>query len=220
MIRMVRAEVDATTENPDGTYGSTTGSYSYQTIHGLLAWASDLELLGVFLPAPLRVGCALSFVQRDVADQSSLGAGVNAGGSMRVAKSCELYAAGRNAGTLRGASLPSSSSLGAVMRFAGMCLDGDRLSVAAEASFSGESGAGGAVAAEYALGWAEVETALRAGYSLSGGGTPAGSLPTAGLAVRISSISLEVGVASLGKLGVAQVISLSYQDWRPPEERR
>ena len=106
-----------------------------------------------------------------------------------------------------------SASLGLSGGRAALLGGADRLRGAVEAFWSREAGVGGAVGVEYAMRWAALEAAVRAGYRY---GTEefASLLPTAGLAIRIKHLSLEVGVAPMGHLGVAQILSVSYQERR------
>ncbi len=207
-VRLFRVDVPKTNEQ-----GGDTGMFSYQTLQVAVACAPDLRFLNEYVPVKIRAGAAVFLVQRDIAGDQGNGVGGNAGVTAEVARGFELYVTGRNLGGVEGVAMPMASSLGLSGRRAEVLVANDRFSGAIEGMWSREAGAGGGVAVEYALRGNALEVALRTGYTLSTAEL-AGTLPTVGLAVRIAHLSLEVGVASLGDLGVAKVLSLSYQERR------
>jgi len=214
-LRVLRASFDEFRENPAPPFAVDAGSFAYQTVQAAVAFAPDLSLVNDYLPVKVRVGAGLFLVRRSIADERRNGAGGIVGATAEVKRGFEVYAIARNLGRM-GRTMPMSTSLGLSGGRAGLWGEADRLRGAVETFWSREAGIGGAVGIEYALQWAALEAAVRAGYRY---GTEefASLLPTAGLAFRIKHLSLEVGVAPMGDLGVAQILSVSYQERRQPD---
>jgi len=69
----------------------------------------------------------------------------------------------------------------------------------------------GAAGIEYGIGGGDlVGAAIRAGYEI-GTVRALGKWPSGGLAVRIGGLSVEIGIGSMGGLGLERIVTLSYR---------
>jgi hypothetical protein len=198
-----------TSEDPLGFFGAATGQIYYQNQVLTVAAAPDLRALFPEIPEGWRAGVAAFLVQRDDTGPVRYGYGINAQAIARTVKEMDVYLSGRNLGVIERRMLPMSFALGAVIRRPEMLVSDGNLAGVVELKWSRESGAGVGIAAEYAVETSVMRSSLRVGWSICGEKF-ATLLPTAGLAFQLASLTLEAGVAPLGNLGTAEVISLGW----------
>ena len=207
-LRLVQATLTRTTEDGAGAYGGPSGSFSYQTFVGTGAWAPDLgDALGV----PVRAGLSLTFVTRQVADETASGGGGGAGIWVPCGSGIGGFAAVRNVGWTRAGVWPSEVVAGASLEHVDLLVSGviARASVAGVWSFR-ERGLAGSAGGEIGLGNETVGCALRAGYTM-GTVRAVSAWPAGGLVVRIGTLAVEAGIGNLGDLGLARIMTLSYR---------
>jgi len=213
-LRVTSVDVPATIENGDGTFGSQQGSIPYRVLAGTVGFAPDLSGLTAGMAYPLAAGGAVQVVHRELDSHAVTGFGGTAGVTLGVAAGVTVHLLARDLGTTDGVAWPMTFAAGGTFVLADAWLMGDRLAAGGSAEWSKDTGAGGSALIEYGLGWNGMLAALRVGEKLTLA-REASVLPSAGLVLRVSRVSLEMGVVPFGPFGSAQIVTLGYSQ-EPP----
>ena len=214
-LRLFRGDFTGTSETSGGEYMGEDAGYSYRTVSAGAAWAPDMSLLRDILGlAGLRFGAGMGLARREMVREVAYGAGLTLGAEAGFEDGWSAYARARNIGTMTGDLLPFSAGVGAVKRMENVFMPADRGVAAAEACLAREDGAGAGLSVEYVVRWLDMETGLRAGYGFTSA-ERASSLPSGGIVIRLGTVSLELGLASLGDLGMTEVVTLTFQERDP-----
>lgn len=208
-LRATSVDVPATIENGDGSFGSQQGSASFGVLAATAGFAPDLSAVTAGFAYPLEAGAAVEVVHRDLDNHPVTGFGGTAGVTLGVATGVTVHCLARDLGTTDGVAWPMTFAAGGTFILPDAWLLGDRFAAAGSAEWSRENGAGGSAFLEYGLGWNGMLAAFRVGERLTLA-RAASVLPSAGLVLRVSRVSLEMGVVPFGPFGTAQVVSLSY----------
>jgi hypothetical protein len=216
-LRYFRAETRETTEDYRGFFGREGGLVYYENLRLATALSPDLAAIVPAVPPGVTAGLTGFLIRRDAADMGTrYGYGINAQAAYRAFPATDFYVIGRNIGALQERPLPLGFAAGFTGRFPGAMRSGatvDTLSGVAELRWSRQNGPGVALAAEYAVDWDAMRSAVRLGWAIDAEKN-ASLLPACGLAFRLANLSLEAGLVFLGDLGTAQVITLGWEGKR------
>jgi len=211
-LRLVQASIPITLEDGAGGYGGTQGHADVQTIVGTFGWAPDLSLLAESLGTAVRAGLSATFLNRDMAGQGEGGAGGGAAVWVPCGRGMSAFGIVRNVGWTESWIWPVEASAGAAVDWGDVLVSGAGLRGSLAGTWSRERGVTGAAGIEYGIGGGDlVGAAIRAGYEI-GTVRALGKWPSGGLAVRIGGLSVEIGIGSMGGLGLERIVTLSYRE--------
>ncbi|MEK7476784.1 MAG: hypothetical protein AAB152_14275 [Candidatus Coatesbacteria bacterium] len=210
-LRLVRASFPVALEDGAGAYGGTRGDVTCQTVAGTVGWAPDPSGAAEWFGRAVRAGVSVTYLQREVGGQPASGGGVGGGVVVPCGAGVDAFAVVRNVGWTGPRVWPAAVSAGASIDRADLPLSGGALRASLAGAWSRERGGSAAGGIELGFGRESMGAALRAGYEI-GTVRAISPWPSGGLAVRVAGLSVEVGIGSLGGLGLERIVTLSYRE--------